>query len=202
MTSRTTRIAARWLQAPLLPLVIWLIVFAIGITAALEHLIGDVSPAVLQMPIKLTAYASATVAILMTMGMLVGFGLACAAALRWLTGVFEVAAVTRSVGLGTWALAAHSVVTTITVVVHPPSSVTMEELRSLTAGAEAAVVMGLPWLSALQYVTGATFLLIVLLSLSRRAHAVNAIIAVAFATAAIAFVGAVLRTLAGSAPLP
>ena len=201
-TSRTTLAALRWLQSPGLPLAIWLVAFATGVTVSLEHLIGDVSPAILQVPAKITAYASATASILITAGMLVGFGLACAAALRWLDGDFNAPTVARAVALGTWALAAHSAVTAVAVVAYPPTSATTEELMALSAGADAAVIMGLPWLSQLQYATGAAFLLTVFLSLSRGIQHANAIIAVAFAAATIAFVGGMLRLLAGAAPLP
>lgn len=202
MSSPASLLGAR-LASPVVPMAMSWLHFGVFTAVCVERLLGELSPAFLQFQAKLAAYVSAMTTVFLGTGLVVAFGLGCLAALRWLDGKVDPIAVARSVGVGTWVFAAYTGATAVAVLATPPEALTRQDLAALARGqSNAEAVFGVPWLTEWQYLAGGLFLAIVFLALSRFAGRVNALIAVAFATSSVLFLGAMLRALGASLPGP
>lgn len=196
-------LGVRRLASPVVPMAMSWLHFGVFTAVCVERLFGELSPAFLQFQVKLAVYVSAATTVFLGTGLVVAFGLGCLAALRWLAGSVDPGAVGRSVGLGTWVFAGYTATTAIAVLARPPEALTREDLAALARGQpDAEALLGIAWLTEWQYLAGGLFLAIVFVALSRVAGRVNALIATAFATAGVLFIGTLLRALAASLPGP
>ena len=186
---------------PLTPVLLWLIAFCLWTVVTAERLFSALSPAILQLPLKIAAYVTAGTTALLALGLIVAFGLSCGLTLRWLEGTVDARAVGRSVCRGTWAFLAYTVVLAAAWFAHPPEPLTRDDLVALAdASGDASVGLQTPWIPALQVVSGGAFLLVMFLSLSRIADRTNAAIAVAAGTSVVVLLATALRALAGVLP--
>ena len=192
----------RVLRAPLTPVVAWLASFGVFTGLSVDHLLGGLSPAILQLPAKIGAYVTAATTAALGVGLAVAFGLSCGATLRWLEGTVDARAVARSVCAGIWAFAAYTSAVAGAWLAHPPERLTHGDLVAMAAVTPSAAAWSpVPWLDELQYAAGAAFLLVVFLLLARVAERLNAAIAVAAATSVVALLATGLRVLAGLLPV-
>ena len=187
-------------RSPLTPALICVASYAVFTAVSVEHLLDGLSPAVLQVPAKLSAYVAAATVMGMVAGLTVAFGLCCGLTLRWLDGPTDVRAIARALGGGLWVLAAYTLVLAAWVTVNPPLPITGEEILSPQLETDASPLAGLPWLRTVQYATLAMFLLVVFLLLSRVADRVSTLISLAFAASTVVALGAGLQALAALLP--
>ena len=203
MSSNTmTGAAARVLRSPGTPLAIWWACFGTATAVSVERLFGELSPAALQFAAKLNTYVGAATSATLAAGMLIAFALSCGAILRWLGVGVGARAVARAVCLGTWSFAAYTGSVAVGLLATPPRALRREELTDpVFAESHLEGLLGLPWLTETQVVSGVLFLGLVFFALRSRTGAGNAAIAVGFGTSVVVFAGAALRTLAASFPL-
>ena len=192
--------AWRTLRSPLTPALVFATGYAVLTVVSVEHLLGEVSPAALQLPLKLSTYVTAATLLGLAFGMTITFGLLCGLTLRWLAGPVEARAIARALGTGLWAFACYILVLAAWISVQPPVPLTRDEILSPAFEADGGAMGDLAWLSELQLAAVGAFFLTAFLSLSRVADRVNALIALVFATAAVVALGTALRALAALLP--
>ena len=195
----TTPYWRRIARSPLTPALVCVAGFAAFTSVCVEHLLAELSPAVLQVPAKLTAYVTAASLVGVAAGLTIAFGLCCGLTLRWLNGPTDLRSIARAIGGGLWTFAGYTVVLAAWVTANPPLPITREEILS-PQSASMELLTGVPWLSAVQYGTLATFFLVVFLLLSRVADRVSRLVAIVFSASMVVALGAGLQVLAALLP--
>ncbi len=195
-----TPYSRRIARSPLTPALVCVAGYAVFTAVCVEHLLAELSPAILQAPAKLSAYVTAASLMGVAAGVTIAFGLCCGLTLRWLNGPTDVRAIARALGGGLWAFACYVVVLAAWVAANPPLPITRAELLSPQPGTNVDLLTGLPWLSEVRYATLLTFFLVVFLLLSRVADRVSSLISIAFAASMVVALGAGLQALAALPP--
>ena len=185
------------LQAPALPLAVWLVGLAVTTVASIESMFVE-SHAVFVFA-RLTAYITALTVAALAVGMVALFGVGCGLMLWWLEDALSVRSIARSVGASLWPLAVYTWVGAVMLLIEPPAAVTVADLvGSLDEEAGLGDVPAFEWLRQLRYVVMGAFLALAVWLLSRSVKLFNGILAVAFGAALVAALVALLGFLAGS----
>ena len=193
-----SRISER-LQAPALPLAAWLLGLTVVMVTSVESMFVESHAAFVVA--RLTAYVTAVTVAALGVGMVALFGLGCGLMLWWLEDALSARRIARSVGTALWLLAAYSWMGVVMLLIEPPAAMTLADLaRPLDEEAGLGDVWAFEWLTQLRYVVLGAFLALVAWLLSRWVKLVNGILAVAFGTALVAALVALLSFLAGSVP--
>ncbi len=174
---------------PLFVAAVWLAAYCTSTAITLQNLLGEVTPAPLQVHAKLMAYIGAAANAGFTLASVTVFGFACGLMLRWLGETIAAKAIARRVAAAFWVLAIHAWFMVGSVAWHPPRSFSLEELlASKGASIDVDELLGVPWASEAQYVAAGLCLVALFLLLARCCAWVNALISVAFASATVSLI--------------
>ncbi len=174
---------------PLFVAAVWLVAYCTSSAITLQNLLGEIAPAALQVHAKLMAYIGAAANAGFTLASVTVCGFACGLMLRWLGETIAAKTIARRVAGAFWVLAAYAWFMVALVASQPPRSLSLEELlASNGASIDLDELLGFPWLTEAQYVSMALFPVVLFLLLARRCAWVNALIAVAFATATVSLI--------------
>ena len=185
------------LEGALLPLAVWIAGMAAFTLLSVETAFGGEHP--LFVVVRVTAYVTAVVTAALIVGVAALFGLGCGAMLRWLDEPLSVRAVARAVGAGFWVIGAYVWFGVALLIAAPPAEVSVAALMGDAQEMEASLldVTAYHWMTRIRYVVGAAFLIVVAWLFARAVKPLNAVLAVAFGTAAMMALVTGLGALAG-----
>ena len=194
--SWTSRIGER-LQAPALPLAVWLVGLATVTITSIESMFSESHAAFVFA--RLTAYITALTVATLGVGMVALFGVGCGLMLWWLEDAPGARRIARSVGTSLWPLAAYTWVGAVLLLIEPPAALSVEDLVSpLDEETRLGDVLAFEWMTRLRYVVMAVFLGLAAWLLSRWVKLFNGVLAVAFGAALVAAFVSLLGFLASS----
>ena len=194
--SWTSRVGER-LQAPALPLAVWLGGLATVTITSIESMFSESHAAFVFA--RLTAYITALTVATLGVGMVALFGVGCGLMLWWLEDALGARRIARSVGTSLWPLAAYTWVGAVLLLIEPPAAMSVEDLVSpLDAEAGLGDVLAFEWLTQLRYVVMGASLALAIWLLSRWVKLFNGVLAVAFGAALVAAFVSLLGFLASS----
>lgn len=181
---------------PLFVASVWLAGYCLAIVIAVEQMLGEITPAAMQMMAKVLAYVGAMGNAGFTLVMLTFFTVAGGWMLRWLGTAVSVRTLARLVAGSCWPFALFAWCMAGMVAATPPRGLTVEEVAEVADAPPAADdLFGLPWLTEAQYTVLVLFLAILGVSLARRCGWFNALISIAAGIATVTVITAALMRL-------
>ncbi|MCY3623805.1 MAG: hypothetical protein OXH68_19115 [Gammaproteobacteria bacterium] len=187
---------ARLAKLALLPVLVWLAGLAAFALLGINGLFAGPNPVFVIA--RVTAYVTVVVVATVTTAFVGVFGLACGAMLSWLCESLDRRRIVDTMSRSFWSLAAYVWLGVASLVLDPPVALTafeMSEADALEARVRETTAFG--WMGRLRYLALLGFLATAGCLLARYTRPLNALLAVSFASAALAALLTALGLLAG-----
>lgn len=184
-----------------LPVLCWIVGLGAFAVLGIDELFAGPNPVFVVA--RVTAYVAVVMAAAATTAFVALFALACGSMLTWLGESLDPRLIVATMGRSFWCLAAYVWVGVASLILDPPVALTVFEMSAPDAlEARIGATTAFAWMDRLRYVALIGFLATAVWLLAQRTRPLNALLAVAFGTAALAALLTGLGLLAGPSAAP